>query len=214
MEVELPRADGGSGELQVRRRDLARTRAALVAAASGVFARRGYAQASLDEIAEVAGFTRGAVHHHFSSKEELFLAVIAQRDEELFAGYDPDLAEGASDPRASAARWQELHGDSADEVALRLELRSHAMRSAVLRRRLVEVHERAVSATAVRLANAGGGKGMVWRHPVEQVAELFHAASHAAAERAALRGESSESLMAVFNDVIWRGAVDSPNKEE
>src|SRR5437667_6166963 len=59
-----------------RRRALTRT--ALVEAAAEVFARRGFHAASLDEIAETAGFTRGAIYSNFSGKEDLLLAVLDQ----------------------------------------------------------------------------------------------------------------------------------------
>jgi AcrR family transcriptional regulator len=54
----------------------ARTRERLLEAATAVFARRGLAAASLDEIAEEAGLTKGAVYSNFASKEELVLAVL------------------------------------------------------------------------------------------------------------------------------------------
>jgi AcrR family transcriptional regulator len=57
----------------------ARTRAQLIDAAATVFARRGFAAASLDEVAEEAGLTKGAVYSNFDSKEELFQAVIDER---------------------------------------------------------------------------------------------------------------------------------------
>jgi AcrR family transcriptional regulator len=57
----------------------ARTRAQLIDAAATVFARRGYVAASLDEVAEEAGLTKGAVYSNFASKEELFEAVIQDR---------------------------------------------------------------------------------------------------------------------------------------
>ncbi|MBX3497058.1 MAG: TetR/AcrR family transcriptional regulator [Parvibaculum sp.] len=53
-----------------------RTRAALLAAAQKVFSEGGYSGASLDRIAAEAGFTKGAVYAHFSSKEELFLELL------------------------------------------------------------------------------------------------------------------------------------------
>ena len=56
-----------------RRREL--TRAALLDAAASVFAQRGFEGASLDEIAEAAGFTRGAIYKNFDGKEDLFFAV-------------------------------------------------------------------------------------------------------------------------------------------
>lgn len=41
-----------------------------------LFATEGYAQASTEEIVQRAGVTRGALYHHFGSKEGLFLAVL------------------------------------------------------------------------------------------------------------------------------------------
>lgn len=51
------------------------TRAHLLAAAAQVFAQRGYHEATLDEVATVAGFTKGAVYSNFKNKEDLFLAL-------------------------------------------------------------------------------------------------------------------------------------------
>src|SRR5580658_8424153 len=56
-----------------------RTRAALVAAALEVVSERGFAGASLDEIAARAGMTKGAIYSNFSSKADLLLAVMAAR---------------------------------------------------------------------------------------------------------------------------------------
>ena len=53
-----------------------KTRTCLVEAAAKVFSRRGYDKASLDEVAEEAGFTKGAVYSNFKGKEDLFLATI------------------------------------------------------------------------------------------------------------------------------------------
>lgn len=54
----------------------AKTREQLVSAAAAVFARRGFSGASLEEIAEEAGLTRGAYYAHFASKEDLLAAVM------------------------------------------------------------------------------------------------------------------------------------------
>src|ERR1700722_11317142 len=55
------------------------TRARLLDAAQRVFASRGFAEASLDEIAEVAGLTKGAVYSNFDKKLDLLLAVLDER---------------------------------------------------------------------------------------------------------------------------------------
>jgi AcrR family transcriptional regulator len=48
----------------------------LLAAALQVFAANGYRNTRLDEVAEVAGVTKGAIYHYFDTKEELLLGVI------------------------------------------------------------------------------------------------------------------------------------------
>ena len=52
------------------------TRRRLLDAAAEVFAHRGFAATSLDEVAEVAGFSKGAVYSNFAGKEDLFLSVL------------------------------------------------------------------------------------------------------------------------------------------
>jgi AcrR family transcriptional regulator len=57
-------------------------RAEIVRAARDSFAERGYARASLRDIAERAGITHAGLLHHFRSKDELLAEVLAQRDTE------------------------------------------------------------------------------------------------------------------------------------
>ena len=54
--------------------------------AAEAFARKGYAAASLDEIARAARLTKGAVYHHFGGKRDLFLAVYEEVHGEFTAG--------------------------------------------------------------------------------------------------------------------------------
>src|SRR5262249_11751677 len=61
------------------------TRGALLDAARELFAANGFAATGRDEIAARAGVTRGALYHHFASKEALFRAVVEQLEEELAA---------------------------------------------------------------------------------------------------------------------------------
>jgi AcrR family transcriptional regulator len=54
-------------------------REALLEAALQVFAARGYRDSSVDDIAERAGYSKGAVYWHFSSKDDLFFALLEER---------------------------------------------------------------------------------------------------------------------------------------
>ena len=62
---------------RARRREM--TREHLMDAAATVFARDGFHAASLDDVAALAGFTKGAVYSNFKSKDDLFLAVFDHR---------------------------------------------------------------------------------------------------------------------------------------
>ncbi len=80
-----------------------KTRARLLDAAFDTFAERGVHAASVELISEAAGFTRGAFYSNFSSKEELFFALMEReksiRIEQLQAGVaqflTPLVGEGA-----------------------------------------------------------------------------------------------------------------------
>lgn len=56
-----------------------RTRASVLDAAAEVFALRGFHAASVEEIAEAAGVSKGAVYYSFPSKDALFIALMEQR---------------------------------------------------------------------------------------------------------------------------------------
>ncbi|MGI9083696.1 MAG: TetR family transcriptional regulator, partial [Aeromicrobium sp.] len=73
-------ASPSSGRLsQTERR--ARTRAVLLEAAARGISRDGYANLVLARVASDAGYTRGALYHHFEDKEELALAVVERAEE-------------------------------------------------------------------------------------------------------------------------------------
>jgi AcrR family transcriptional regulator len=55
----------------------ARTRAALLEAGAQAFSRYGYGNVILEKVAGEAGYTRGALYHQFTGKEELAVAVVA-----------------------------------------------------------------------------------------------------------------------------------------
>ena len=62
-----------------------RTRRELVSAARSAFAEHGYDAVSLRDITESLGLTKGAMYHHFASKEELFEHAVVQTEQEIFA---------------------------------------------------------------------------------------------------------------------------------
>lgn len=63
------------------------TRQILLDAAEEVFARKGLTGAALEEIADAAGFTRGAIYSQFGAKEKLFLAVVDRQRQRFLDGF-------------------------------------------------------------------------------------------------------------------------------
>ena len=55
------------------------TRENILTAALDVFSQRGYSAARLEDIAQAAEVTRGAIYHHFAGKEELYVALVTER---------------------------------------------------------------------------------------------------------------------------------------
>jgi AcrR family transcriptional regulator len=67
-------------------------RTRLLNAAVRVFDRKGYAGASVREIAEMAGVTKPALYYHFGSKEGLLLAILQQAKREVDTALDRAVA--------------------------------------------------------------------------------------------------------------------------
>jgi AcrR family transcriptional regulator len=59
------------------------TRKKLLEVGREMFAKQGYAQTATEELVQAAGITRGALYHHFDSKEGLFKAVFEQVQREI-----------------------------------------------------------------------------------------------------------------------------------
>ena len=140
------RARGGGAARLDRRTRAAREegragREELLAAALRVFARRGYREAGVDEIAAEAGYSKGALYWHFESKGELLEALLEERIDartrELVAlmasaPLDRDMSVEAS--REFARRLSEQR----DAVLLEREYWSLAIRDPEMRARYAE----------------------------------------------------------------------------
>jgi AcrR family transcriptional regulator len=96
QERTIVKGDAGPGRrTQSERR--AQTRAALIAAGRTLFTERGFVGAGREDIVEHAGLTRGALYHHFASKEDLFAAVYEEIERDLCAAV-VTAAMGTDDP--------------------------------------------------------------------------------------------------------------------
>lgn len=84
-----------------RRQNQERTRSSLLRAASKLFCHHGLDGASIDDVAEEAGYTKGAFYANFRNKEELFLVMLDEKFASELERLDHALA-GADEPRDEA----------------------------------------------------------------------------------------------------------------
>jgi AcrR family transcriptional regulator len=130
-----PRVDGRTRAARAEGRD---ARQQLLEAAMAVFAERGYREASVDEIAHRAGYSKGAFYWHFPSKDDLFYALLEDRVLEPWeesirlleaAPPDQDMA-----PEASRLFGELLRGER-DFLLIQYEVWAQAVRDPKIRRR-------------------------------------------------------------------------------
>jgi AcrR family transcriptional regulator len=121
------------------------TRDLLLRAAEQVFARVGYEKAQVEEIAETAGFSKGALYAHFKSKEELFLALAKAKT----AGYQAKLRHAlnsAATREAKIAAFRRFYVDLSKEkewALIILEVKLFITRYPEVKDRLRQVEEQA-----------------------------------------------------------------------
>jgi Transcriptional regulator len=86
---------------------LADTKTRVLESAASVFSAFGYTNASLDKVAEHAGLSKGAVYWHFSSKQDLFLAMLEghyERQLRMLPGQIERVLQ-AEEPASALAEW-------------------------------------------------------------------------------------------------------------
>jgi AcrR family transcriptional regulator len=66
----------------------------ILAVARAEFVARGYADVSMQEIADAAGLTKAAIYYHFADKEQLFNQIFLDEVDRIYAGIEAQLASG------------------------------------------------------------------------------------------------------------------------
>ena len=134
-----------------------RTRQELLHQARRLFARDGYAEASIREIVVAAGLTKGALYHHFDDKLDLYRAVVEEMAEEL-AGRIEAAADGCPDPWERLQAMCRAYLDASLDASLAriLMLEAPAVLGWKAWCEIGERHEVRVFAAGVREAAAAG----------------------------------------------------------
>ncbi len=192
-----------------RKEKQAHTRSCLIESTAKVFARRGLQQASIDEVAEDAGFTKGAFYANFKSKEELFLAMLDQRFAERLEELDRIMhSEAEPEDQARQAGVDFIRAITADPEWERLffEFTAYASRNEDFRQELV-TRNRAVMERVAKIFEQRA-KELDWVPPMSALdaAEMVFAMSKGIALQKLLDPESvSEELYGTMLMTFFSG---------
>lgn len=135
-----------------REQSKAITQDKILHAAAKAFARRGFSGAAVDEIAEMAGFSRGAFYSNFESKDDLFLQLVERQLRYLTDDAHAIIVDSAS-AEQTLSRLREffvtMRSQDKDAFLLITEAQLYAVRNTRFRPKLAglfrRVHEELVS---------------------------------------------------------------------
>lgn len=176
----------------------AQTLERLLDAGRAVIAERGVQAASVEEICDRAGFTRGAFYSNFASKDELCAALLRQYMERQVAAADAAIRQvtdeipGRSLDEAIAwgvAAFVKVQPNSAEETLVRMELQLHAIRTPEMRTLYAEAYERIEPLVAHLIEDAVARFGHRLAVPGPQAIALLHAVYNEAQIGQLTRGE-------------------------
>ncbi len=129
-----------------REESRAQTRAKLIAVGRSHFLRYGLGGAVAEQIAEEAGYSRGALYSNFDGKEELFLAVIHEQEARRFEVFRSILNEGSSSEE-KLRKLRDTFVDCVtdrDWIVLYAEFEAEALRNERIRKSFVELHRQTI----------------------------------------------------------------------
>jgi AcrR family transcriptional regulator len=156
-----------------------RNRALVLEAARRVFLARGYHGATVEEIADEAGFSRGVVYSRFGTKADLFLALLERRMDERAAQMAARASGLSGDEGAVTLMTGSAEADREDPEwgLLLIEFRVHTARDPELNARYAAAHQRTVERVAAVLGGIYQRAGHAPPFPAGQLAELMLALS-------------------------------------
>ena len=199
-------------------RRMERTRAALIASARHLFATRGFEGASLDEIAEAAGYTRGAIYRHFANKEDLFFAVNDSVSTEILDTFAEELdleeTSAVDDNAHYAAMWMKALAGNDELWALNVEWSLFQYRNPSVRERSAEMLRENRQRVAAFMEHYMSAQGFRFKLPVETVAAMLLNAADGFATTARLDPDA-ERLFATFLDLFLTTVIEeSPARDD
>jgi len=184
------------------------TRERLLTAAAELFAERGVNGTSVEQIAERAGYTRGAFYGNFDGKHELVVALLARRRQQEAAEVAA-LSEGpAEEVMARLRTWHAKRAEHLPEwFALRTELTLYALRNPAARAAVGENERAARELIEAGLREAFAARGVEPPADPAFLALIVHALEDGLLRQRYLSPEgTSDTVVADAFALLMRGS--------
>jgi AcrR family transcriptional regulator len=187
------------------------TRDYLLQAAAEVFATRGFHEATLDEVAAAAGFTKGAVYSNFKNKEDLFLALLEEAYSRELRSLHATLEASEIPPEARLTDFAELirreiRESPASWDPLYLEFSTYAMRNPEAREKLNRIEQNDIQAIANIIEEGRKRQGIDTDSSAHDAARIVFALFKGLQIMRVLNpGSSNDDLLAVAMSFVARG---------
>ena len=138
------------------------TREELLTAAEACFVTRGFHATSVDQVAEQAGYTKGAVYSNFAAKEDLFFAVYERRVERALTEVTPALRQAGLEHAFDSLATATIDRRDRDDgwLAVFFEFWGHVVRHPELRERFAAIHARFLEPLAEAVQQLAEHRGL------------------------------------------------------
>jgi AcrR family transcriptional regulator len=195
-----------------RKEKQAKTRSALLKSAAKLICRKGITEASIDDVAADAGYTKGAFYANFKSKEELFLVMLDERyaaELERLEAHLPGEGAPSEEVRASAEdfirfvrsdpEWPKLYFEFVVYAARNPEFREElATRNRAMRERIAEV-----------IRNWSADFAAQSPFPYEDVAMMLFCMADGFLIQQLIEPDTDSKLYETMNTTLFKGIVAS-----
>jgi len=193
------------------------TRADLLAAARRAFLRDGFHAASLDAIAEDAGYTKGAFYSNFASKDDALVAVFEEHFRDRADAYErlistTDSVEDAY--RAVARYWHDANEREPEWSRLVIEFMAHASRHEHLREAVKEVRRRGLDRIVELVEQLAERHGVEYTVPITELVRGSGALNRGLAVEQLLDPELSVEAFEEMHVAYIRGLTKQKQREK
>jgi AcrR family transcriptional regulator len=195
-----------------RKEKQAKTRSALLRSAAKLICRKGITEASIDDVAADAGYTKGAFYANFKSKEEMFLVMLDEayaEELERLEAHLPGAGAPAEEVRESAEDFLSFVRANPDWPRLYFEFVVYAARNPDFREELATRNRAMLERIAEVVRNWAADFPAQPPFPYEDLATMLFCLADGFLIQQLVEPNTETALYATMNTTLFKGIAAS-----